>query len=234
MNRNLLFRKLQNLGISNHLLDVLRSIYTENIIQVCSEDVLSDKIRQTIGVPQGDKLSPLLFAIFITDLNPILTKTGCSVVFYADDLAIVSHNIQVMRTSLERLYLYCKQNSLKVNTKKTTLMKFRNGGSISSYDDIMYDSERLSYVSSFCYLGIVLTNRLTANLHLKRLSNKAKSSITSLQSKVSFDKISFFSAQRLLNSVVIPAASYGLELFNEILTSFTIDQHLTKITGLFF
>ena len=52
----LLFTKLQRKGLP---------VYVQNNIQVCSDGYLSTKISQTFGVPQGDKLSPLLFTLFL-------------------------------------------------------------------------------------------------------------------------------------------------------------------------
>ena len=70
------------------------------------EESLTDKISQRIGVPQGDKLSPILFSLFISDLSSILESTGCFVVFYADDLAIASSSLQSLQHALDKLDKY--------------------------------------------------------------------------------------------------------------------------------
>ena len=68
LDRQLLFTMLQRNGLPVHFTKVLYNIYVQNNIQVCSDGYLSTKISQTIGVPQGDKLSPLLYALFLAHL----------------------------------------------------------------------------------------------------------------------------------------------------------------------
>ena len=53
IDRNLLLTKLQKIGISNHFLRVLSTLYQHNFIMVSVEGSLTDKISQRIGVPQS-------------------------------------------------------------------------------------------------------------------------------------------------------------------------------------
>ena len=66
---------------------------------MCSDGYLSTNISQTIGVPQGDKLSPLLFALFLANLSAELEGTGCFTSFYADDLAIGSTELDNVKNA---------------------------------------------------------------------------------------------------------------------------------------
>ena len=88
---------------------------------------MSDPIKQTVGVPQGDKLSPLLFAIYIADLVGYLSAGGSSSIFYADEQALCSDSLENLQKSLHLLESFCNQNYLKVNVKKTKVMKFHRG-----------------------------------------------------------------------------------------------------------
>ena len=155
IDRNLLLIKLQQLGLDSHLLNVLQSIYSKNTITVVADGVLNSSVEQVVGVPQGDKLSPLLFALFIADLSKELERTGCFIVFYADDLAIGSFNLQRLQSSMVLLADYCTRNLLSVNTAQTKVMKFRKGGKLTCYDKLTYSGTDLDFVSSFEYLGIV-------------------------------------------------------------------------------
>ena len=88
VNRRILFTKLQTLGISTHFFNVLYQSVVNNLNFILIDQYLTDKLPQNVGVPQGDRLAPLLFTVFIADLDSFLRKTGVSVVFYADDLAL--------------------------------------------------------------------------------------------------------------------------------------------------
>ena len=90
---------------------------------MCSDGYLSTNISQTIGVPQGDKLSPLLFALFLADLSAELESTGCFTKFYADDLAIGSTELDNVKNAMFVLEKFCQRNSLKVNVGKTKVVK---------------------------------------------------------------------------------------------------------------
>ena len=93
------------------ILDAIISILSDTRVQICQGNYLSDEILTDSGVPQGDKLSPLLFSLYIADLAPVLTKTGCEVVFYADDTVIGSTVIEKVQNALDVLcLLYWKRS----------------------------------------------------------------------------------------------------------------------------
>ena len=56
-----------------------------NFQQILDGGFLSNEIEQKSGVAQGDKLSPLLFSLFIADLYFELKCKALDVIFYADD-----------------------------------------------------------------------------------------------------------------------------------------------------
>ena len=208
VDRNLLFTKLQNLGLSRHFTEVLFTLYKQNFLMVLTDGVLTDKISQTLGVPQGDKLSPILFSLFIADLSALLESTGCFIIFYADDLAIASSSIESLQHALDKLESYCALNLMTVNISKTKVMKFRRGGTLSNSDRVRYKNQTLEFVSKFKYLGLVLSTTLSPSPHLKNLSQNARASSGSLLKKMNLTNTSSPSAQRLYSSVICPSGMY--------------------------
>ena len=62
---------------------------------------LSDTFNVTVGVHQGSVLSPLLFIIVMEALSREFCK-GCPwELLYADDLALISDNLEDLLTRLE-------------------------------------------------------------------------------------------------------------------------------------
>ena len=110
--------KLSKIGCPSQILAVLFDMYKDTQIQVRLGDSLTRKIKQTRGVPQGDRLSPLLFSIFLADLSNYIANAHCTVVFYADDLALGSNDPQKLQTA-NKLSLYCEHNDISVNIEKT-------------------------------------------------------------------------------------------------------------------
>ena len=112
-----LMLKLSKLGCSIQILAVLTDIYKDTQIQVRLGDPLTRKIKQTRGVLQGDRLSPLLSTL-LADLSNYIENAHCTVVFYADALAVGSNDPQKLQNAINKLSLYCEHN-ISVNIEKT-------------------------------------------------------------------------------------------------------------------
>ena len=69
-----LVKKLVKIGVSTGFVTILYDILKYNVLRAAAEGYLSEPITQRIGHSQGDKLSPLLFTIFIADLPDILKR----------------------------------------------------------------------------------------------------------------------------------------------------------------
>ncbi len=68
-------------GIPKSTADIIKNIWMGTNIKVAVANNLSAPIRQEKGVSQGDKLSPLLFAFYISDLPSRLGRTGSNAFF---------------------------------------------------------------------------------------------------------------------------------------------------------
>ena len=95
-------------------------------------------MRVTRGVLQGEILSPILFALFLSDIETFLRERGCRgvsidssseilLLAYADDIVILSNTRLELRRQLNALNSYCEINKLQINTSKTQIVPFREG-----------------------------------------------------------------------------------------------------------
>ncbi len=71
---NLLWSKLRNFGLSAQLIDVLQQLYNKASMQVKMDGELSKEFFLTRGLLQGELLSPILFAIFLSDIDSFSNK----------------------------------------------------------------------------------------------------------------------------------------------------------------
>ena len=103
-------RKLNDMGVSATLIKAMWPIFKPNNFQVIlPNQSLSDTITQTLGVPQGQCLSPHLYTLYTANM-PAIVKGGddyLQCLVYADDLAICSNNLSAIQQSIDRLYKYC-------------------------------------------------------------------------------------------------------------------------------
>jgi len=120
------------------LLQTVRDMY-ENVkscVKSCSS--LSAYFSYSVGLRQWEVMSPILFSLFVEDLELYLQNnidSGLSIddilhilLLFADDMAIVGKSPTELQTHLDLLHTYCNTWGLQVNTTKTKIMVIRKRG----------------------------------------------------------------------------------------------------------
>ena len=97
----------------------------------------TDPISSDRGLKQGCVLSPILFNLFIDDIDNIFDQTCAPLslmdvelnhLLYADDLILISRSPVILQNCLNALGTYCKNWDLTVNIKKSKVMIFNPAG----------------------------------------------------------------------------------------------------------
>lgn len=128
VNHNILRRKLKPLGMSSKVIRILIYLYSRAKIMVKNSQGLSESIDLTIGVLQGEVLRPILFALFMADLEHFLKSRGITgiehawiltiiLLAYADDSVFTALTIEEINKILNLLNEYCENNDLTVNSQ---------------------------------------------------------------------------------------------------------------------
>lgn len=130
---------------------------------------------------QGDILSPMLFSLFLEDLETHLHENlsagididqiNIFLLLFADDLAIISETPNGLQKHLNTLHTYCERWGLTVNIDKTKVMIFQKGRTRKGYN-FCYNNKNLEIVDSFAYLGTVLSPNGLFNKHVKITAEK--------------------------------------------------------------
>ena len=153
------------------MIDWIRN-YLANRKQKCTVNGLaSGNLDVTCGVPQGSILGPLLFLLYVNDVNSNLLHT--KVLLYADVKVIFARHIDEttaqLWVSMDLLLLqkWCNLNQLTINLAKTKLMLFGTKNMLKHCTkmDISLLGTKLQYVKHFNYLGMKLDDTLTFELH---------------------------------------------------------------------
>ena len=119
INRNILWQKLNKMGINGNLYHSLKSIYENIKCNVRINGNYSDWFDVSSGLKQGCLLSPLIFNLYINDLTLALEATGLGIdikginissLLYADDLALVAESEDNLQRMLDILSKWCDEN----------------------------------------------------------------------------------------------------------------------------
>ena len=128
INHRILLDKLEIYGIRGNLHKVLSSYLADRYQYVSYGQISSSLLMLTCGVPQGSVLGPLLFIIFINDIQN--ASTLAKFILFADDLNVFLENTdrdvlyEQANAVLSDIYEYCKANLLIVNFEKCCFMEF--------------------------------------------------------------------------------------------------------------
>lgn len=225
LNHLLLWFKLKNYGISTKIIRILASLYSKAMMFVKIAGSVSEGIDITEGVLQGDILSPLLFAIFLADLEAYLKAKGISGVLlarliriillaYADDIALFALNWKDMELVISALRDYCEENSLTLNTRKTNVVIFKKGGRNYKNTVFPYGDEQISIVDRYEYLGIVFDSRCLFQKATTKIIASASSAACSTRILIRKAKLSSFETiNSLFDSLVSSVVLYGAHVW---------------------
>ena len=171
-----LLNKLLELGMDGLTLDWFRSYLTERRQCVKLNNLISNTLPITYGVPQGSILGPILFSVYINDISDIV---NCGIVLYADDTVIFHHDNDVLQSNLRRISDWCNENLLTINVKKSHWMRTKVCGGDADEDnqvDMVFKvkGHSLTEVDLYKYLGLHIDNNLNFQAHHKKLVSQVQ------------------------------------------------------------
>ena len=223
VDRNKLWAHLQKLHIPPHLLRYIQMLYHENVY-VLKDGFVTPGISPTRGLKQGCPLSPLLFSIYISDLQQAMPdrKLGARTlahevsiphIEFADDLAIMSNTAPRLQSLLNHLDSYAHAKALDVSTSKTVVMVF---GSQQDQTTFHFRGTAIQRVSEFKYLGLRLStsfslHRVTAQMQSLFLAGIRKA--TSYASKYGTSRVAS-THLRLFQQYGLSSGFYGAQLWS--------------------
>lgn len=200
-----LWRKLINTHVNGKFLRVLQNMYSDikSCVTIRGDD--SPFFCSNRGVRQGDNISPVMFSLFLNDLEDHLISDRINgipiecadeqlffyirifILLYADDTVILSDNEEDFQKSLNSFASYCKEWKLKINETKTKIIIF--GARKTNIFSFKLENHTLEIVDSYKYLGTFFSQSRSFLNARKHIAEQAKKAMHLLQMRV---KKSFF------------------------------------------
>ena len=182
VDHNILINKLEHYGFRGNIKDWFKSFLSNREQFVSAHNCKSNIKKIVCGVPQGSTLGPLLFLIYLNDLQNAFDK---SIVHnFADDTNILfsSKKLEtiknVLNYELKNLVIWLRCNKLSLNEDKTKLVVFRPyNKKLPANFYIKINKYKIKPCPYVKYLGVLIDEHLSWNTHINSLCQQLSQSI---------------------------------------------------------
>ena len=225
-----LWKLLRHYGVPKKIISLIRCTFQDMSCKIAHAGQLSESFEVKTGVRQGCLLSPFLFLLVIDWIMKTTTTgrnngiqwtlwTQLDDLDFADDLALLSHNHSQMQDKTTLLETTSAGTGLKINRKKTELMKMNT----TANAPITVGGEPIREVESFVYLGSVVDHQGGTDRDVTARIGKARAAFVMLKNIWASGGISMRTKLRIFNSNVKSVLLYGCETWR---TTQTMQQKI--------
>ena len=208
IDHQILLQKLSHYGVRGSVNLWFKSYLSSRQQFTTVNNVHSNFLDISCGVPQGSILGPLLFIIYVNDICNV--SKSCSLVLFADDTNIFftdSHdNLEnIVNGELSKFYAWFVTNKLSLNVDKTNFMVFSIGKNCNNFN-ISMNNVPLERVKRAKFLGVYIDDKLSWGDHISYVATQVSKGVGIL-AKLKFT-LPLKALRLIYLSLILPQLSY--------------------------
>ena len=188
ISHDILIHKLEHYGILGICKDWFASYLTNRSQYTEINGHKSTYLNINTGVPQGSILGPILFLIYVNDIN---NSSNLNILCFADDTTTyksgpnIKDLISDVNIQLQLLYIWLSCNTLSLNINKTSYTIFKPhsnthiniSNSLHINHEAIKSSEESTKAGAAQFFGVYIDNHLTFSQHIDQLCTSLSKSI---------------------------------------------------------
>ena len=181
---NGLLAKLGQISVEGTFLNTISSYLAGRQQVVVVDGVKSDTLAVKAGVPQGSRLGPLLFIIY---MNDIVDEIESDILIFADDTSLMAagndpaETVEILNRDLIKISSWAKKWKVLFNAKKSKDIIFSKKY-LNNSPPLLFDENVIDRVNTHKHLGLILTSTLDFSSQVKEVCLKANRKLSVLRS----------------------------------------------------
>ena len=214
-----LLLKIRAAGINEKIVKWIANWLDERMQRVVLNGEASEWILVLSGVPQGSVLGPLLFIIFINDLDQSVDVTNSILFKFADDtkcgkIIVNEESTAELQKDLDNLLVWADTWQMQFNPDKCKVLHFGRNNAISHYTMNGYapSGTVLENATEEKDVGVWISNSLKPSVQCQKAANRANSILGQMSRAVSYrDRVTWI---KLYKQYVRPHLEYCVQAWS--------------------
>ena len=174
-----LLHKMIQMNIPVKMIKWVRAFIWERYAQVDVEGKTSKWKKMKDGLPQGSVMAPLLFIIFLADLDEALSELPrTDPNFFADDTSVAVQGTTIQevteraQTAADKFSGWARKWKMQIAPEKTQMLILSQNSADATAVEIKINGTEVKAADKLKILGVTLDRKLQFGKHVKELKNK--------------------------------------------------------------